>query len=291
MNIRECMQGVGERLELADLCYGHGTDNPQDEAFYLVYGLLGLDFDDEGAALRPVSDAEQEKIRTALARRIDDHVPVAYLVGRAWFAGHEFYCDERALVPRSPIAELIQGDFEPLLQRPADRVLDLCAGGGSIGIATALRWPGCEVDLVDISTEALELAEQNIRLHGLESRVRTLQSDLLQAVDGRYDLIVSNPPYVPAAEYAQLPREFSHEPELGLVSADEGLRLPLQILRQSVDHLTETGVLVMEVGYSHERLARRLAQVPLLWLAFDHGGEGVLALTARQLQQYRDVLI
>ena len=285
------MQSAAHRLDAADLCYGHGTDNPMDEAFYLAYGLLGIDFDDSQASKRELAIDERAKLEAALERRIEDRVPTAYLVGRAWFAGHEFYCDERALVPRSPIAELILGDFQPLLGRPASRVLDLCTGGGSIGIAVAKQWPACRVDLVDLSTEALALASQNIRLHGLESRVRTIQSDLFAAVEGQYDLIVSNPPYVPRDEYAQLPDEFGHEPELGLVSADGGLQLPLQILRDSVDHLTESGALVMEVGYSHVQLSQRLAQVPLLWLEFENGGDGVLALTARQLQQYREQFI
>ncbi len=291
MIIQDYIQRVAQRLERADLYYGHGTDNPMDEAFYLVYGLLAIDFDDEQAAQRELTNAESMKIEAALVCRIEEQIPTAYLVGRAWFAGHEFYCDERALVPRSPIAELIRGDFEPMLEQPAARVLDLCTGGGSIGIAIALQWPDCRVDLVDISRNALDLATKNIALHGLEERVRVIESDLMQAVEGRYDLIVSNPPYVPVEEYGELPREYLHEPSLGLVSEDDGLQLPLQILRDSVDHLTESGVLVMEVGYSHPQLSERLSQVPLLWLQFENGGEGVLALTARQLQQYREQFI
>ena len=291
MNIENYIRQVTLKLDAAELCYGHGTDNPDDEAFYLIYGLLGLDFDDAAAAQHELTDVELMKIDAALQLRIDEHIPTAYLVGRAWFAGHELFCDERALVPRSPIAELVHGDFQPILKHPAARVLDLCTGGGSIGIAVALRWPECQVDLVDISRDALDLAVKNIGLHGLEDRVKVIQSDLLQAVQGKYDLIVSNPPYVPVEEYEQLPSEFSHEPEIGLVSADDGLQLPLKILRDSVDHLSESGVLVMEVGHSHEQLSARLAQVPLLWLQFENGGEGVLALTARQLQQYREQFI
>lgn len=279
---------MAARLASADLCYGHGTDNPSDEAFYLIYGLLGIDFADEQAAQRELSVAEEAMLDSALRRRIDEHVPAAYLVGRAWFAGHEFYCDERALVPRSPIAELIDGEFEPLLHAPAAKILDLCTGGGSIGIATALLWPDCEVDLVDISVDALDLAKKNIALHGLESRVKVVQSDLFDELDSRYDLIVSNPPYVPLQEYDELPAEFGNEPSLGLVSGDDGMQIPLKILRDSVDHLSANGILVMEVGYSHPQLSERLKQVPLLWLEFERGGEGVLALTARQLQQYRE---
>lgn len=288
MRIADYLEDVGQRLAAADLCYGHGTDNPADEAFYLVYGLLGLDFADQQALGREISAAQHTEVEAALRRRIDEQVPTAYLVGRAWFAGHEFICDERALVPRSPIAELILGEFRPFMATPPERVLDLCTGGGSIGIAIALQWPDCRVDLVDISSEALALAEANVALHGLEGRVRVQQSDLFAGIDGRYDLIVTNPPYVSEEEYAELPAEFAHEPALGLISANAGLEIPLQILREAVDHLTACGILVMEVGYSHSHLSERLAQVPLLWLQFENGGEGVLALTVSELQQYRD---
>jgi len=288
LKVQDAIQQYAIRLKDADLCYGHGTDNPLDEAFYLIYGLLGIDFADDQAAQQELSAEQLAMLESALLRRIDERVPTAYLVGRAWFAGHEMICDERALVPRSPIAELINGDFQPLLKEPADRVLDLCTGGGSIGIATALRWPNCKVDLVDISSDALDLARQNIALHSLQGRVRALQSDLFDAVDARYDLIVANPPYVSLEEYEQLPDEFAREPSLGLVSADDGLEIPLKILRDSVDHLSASGILLMEVGYSHELLSERLRQVPLLWLEFELGGEGVLALTARQLRQYRE---
>ena len=288
MKIQETIQQVAAHLDSVDLCYGHGTDNPLDEAFYLIYGLLGIDFADEQAALRELNAGEEAMLEAAVKRRIDERVPSAYLVGRAWFAGHEFYCDERALVPRSPLAELINGEFEPLLHEPAGKVLDICTGGGSIGIATALLWPDCEVDLADISPDALDLAQKNIALHGLGSRVRTIQSNLFDSIDSRYELILANPPYVPVQEYAELPAEFANEPSLGLISTDNGLQIPLKILRDSVDYLFADGLLVMEVGYSHPQLSERIRQVPLLWLEFEQGGEGVLALTARQLQQYRE---
>jgi ribosomal protein L3 glutamine methyltransferase len=288
LKIQKAIHQVAARLDSADLCYGHGTDNPLDEAFYLIYGLLGIDFGDKQAALRELDVGEEAMLEAAVERRIDERVPAAYLVGRAWFAGHEFYCDGRALVPRSPLGELINGKFEPLLHEPAGKVLDICTGGGSIGIATALLWPDCEVDLADISPDALDLAQKNIALHGLGSRVRTIQSNLFDSIDSRYELILANPPYVPVQEYAELPAEFANEPSLGLISTDNGLQIPLKILRDSVDYLSADGLLVMEVGYSHPQLSERIKQVPLLWLEFEQGGEGVLALTARQLQQYRE---
>lgn len=288
MKIQERIRQMAARLDAADLCYGHGTDNPLDEAFYLIYGLLGIDFTDGQAAQRELNVLEEVMLNSALKRRIDERVPTAYLVGRAWFAGHEFYCDERALVPRSPLAELISGEFEPLLHEPVGKVLDLCAGGGSIGIATALLWPECEVELTDISKDALDLAKKNVDLHGLGGRVKVIEGDLFGNIDSRYDLIIANPPYVSLQEYDELPAEFTCEPSLGLISTDAGLQIPLKILRDSVDYLSDDGLLVLEVGYSHPQLSERLKQVPLLWLEFDRGGEGVLALTASQLQQYRE---
>jgi ribosomal protein L3 glutamine methyltransferase len=288
LKIQKAIHQVAARLDSADLCYGHGTDNPLDEAFYLIYGLLGIDFGDKQAALRELNVGEEAMLEAAVERRIDERVPAAYLVGRAWFAGHEFYCDGRALVPRSPLGELINGKFEPLLHEPAGKVLDICTGGGSIGIATALLWPDCEVDLADISPDALDLAKKNIALHGLGNRVRTIQSNLFDNIDSHYELILANPPYVPVQEYEELPAEFANEPSLGLISADNGLQIPLKILRDSVDYLSADGLLVMEVGYSHPQLSERIKQVPLLWLEFEQGGEGVLALAARQLQRYRE---
>ena len=288
MKIQERIRQMAARLDAADLCYGHGTDNPLDEAFYLIYGLLGIDFTDGQAAQRELNVLEEVMLNSALKRRIDERVPTAYLVGRAWFAGHEFYCDERALVPRSPLAELISGEFEPLLHEPVGKVLDLCTGGGSIGIATALLWPECEVELTDISKDALDLAKKNVDLHGLRGRVKVIEGDLFGNIDSRYDLIIANPPYVSLQEYDELPAEFTCEPSLGLISPDAGLQIPLKILRDSVDYLSDDGLLVLEVGYSHPQLSERLKQVPLLWLEFDRGGEGVLALTASQLQQYRE---
>jgi ribosomal protein L3 glutamine methyltransferase len=288
LKIQKAIHQVAARLDSADLCYGHGTDNPLDEAFYLIYGLLGIDFGDKQAALRELNVGEEAMLEAAVERRIDERVPAAYLVGRAWFAGHEFYCDGRALVPRSPLGELINGKFEPLLHEPAGKVLDICTGGGSIGIATALLWPDCEVDLADISPDALDLAKKNIALHGLGNRVRTIQSNLFDNIDSHYELILANPPYVSVQEYKELPAEFANEPSLGLICSNNGLQIPLKILRDSVDYLSAEGLLVMEVGYSHPQLSERIKQVPLLWLEFEQGGEGVLALTARQLQQYSE---
>lgn len=288
MTVGEYIQQLALLFEQAALCYGHGTDNAFDESVYLVYACLGLDFDDVDASSgRELSGDDLALLEHMVQRRIDQREPVAYITGQAWFAGHRFHADRRALIPRSPIAELIANRFEPLLPRTPGRILDLCAGGGCIGIATALEFTTAEVVLADISAEALELATQNIELHQLQGRVKSVQSDLFGSIEGKFDLILCNPPYVSQAEIDELPTEYTLEPVLGLFSAEEGLQIPLEILRQAANYLADEGVLIMEVGFSHDLLAQRLHEVPLLWLQFENGGEGVFALTTSQLRQYQ----
>ena len=287
MQIRDYITTLAQRMDEAGLSFAHGTASAYDDAVYLVYCTLKIPFSTPVNALTDDLDEQSLARLEELAReRIEQHIPVAYLVGKAWFAGHEFYCDRRALVPRSPIAELIVNRFQPLLRATPDRILDLCTGSGCIGIACALEFPGSEVTLSDISPDCLDLASRNIALHGLEERVAALQSDLFSGLEGKFDLIVTNPPYVGQEEVDSLPPEFAHEPELGLLSEEQGLAIPLAILRAAAGHLNERGLLVMEVGYSAERLQAYLAGVPLLWLEFEEGGEGVFALSREQLLQY-----
>lgn len=291
MKVREYIKQLVIEFEKARLFYGHGTDNPEDEAVYLVYCLLHIDFtNDEEADTRTLTVEEIELLDSKARTRIEQRTPVAYVVGKAWFAGHMFYSDERALIPRSPIAELVNNRFDPLLKTAPQTVLDLCTGGGCIGLACALAFEDCEVDLVDVSEDALSLAAKNISLHELGRRVKTIHSDLFAQLNRHYDLIVSNPPYVSQEEYVALPDEYQHEPELGLISDEQGLGLPLRILREALDYLQPQGLLIMEVGYSHELLAERLHGVPLLWLEFEDGGAGVLAITASDLRQFRERL-
>jgi len=291
MNVGEYINEVASRFEQAGLFYGHGTDNADDEALYLVFSYLGLDYaGGESQFERSLSEQELSELRQLADRRIDERVPVAYLVGEAWFAGLPFHSDARALVPRSPLAELILNHYSPLLSEPPARVLDLCTGGGCIGIASAVVFPDAEVDLADISVDALALAEQNIRRHQLQSRVKTVASDLFDGLNGRYDLIVSNPPYVSAEEVMGLPAEYAHEPSLGLLSDEEGLLIPLQIMRQAPDFLTEQGVLVLEVGYSWEALMSRYPDLPVIWLEFEQGGEGVMAITRESLIRVQSMI-
>lgn len=289
MNILNCVEQLCSRFEQADLYYGHGTDNPWDEAVYLVFAVLNIAFEQDDAdakalEAREIGETDRQRIDSLAEQRIKQRVPVAYLVKQAWFAGLPFYVDERVLIPRSPIAELILHMYEPLISRPPARVLDLCTGSGCIGLATAVAFPYARVDLADISAEALNVARINISRLGLESRVSAVESDLFQGLHGTYDLIVSNPPYVSADEVAALPAEYQHEPELGLLSDDDGLAIPLRILREAPAYLSEQGMLIVELGYSWELLADRYPDLPVLWLDFDSGGEGVFAIS-------RDALI
>lgn len=288
MKVGEYIQEAAGQFEDAGLFYGHGTDNAGDEALYLVFSYLELDYTgDDSQFERSLSDNELIALRELAGRRINERVPVAYLVKEAWFAGMPFHSDQRALVPRSPLAELILSHYEPLLEQPPQRVLDLCTGSGCIGIATAAVFPEARVDLADISVDALALAEQNVDRHQLQSRVRTIASDLfdgLHQAKATYDLIVSNPPYVSVEEVMGLPAEYGHEPPLGLLSDEEGLLIPLKILRQAPDYLAENGLLVMEVGYSWQALMKRYPDLPVIWLEFEQGGEGVMAIS-------RDALI
>ncbi|NKN32220.1 50S ribosomal protein L3 N(5)-glutamine methyltransferase [Marichromatium bheemlicum] len=290
ITIQDFVRWGASRFKAAGLFFGHGTDNALDEAAELVLGALDLDHSLPAAFhTSRLTLAEREHIAALIEQRVAERVPVAYLTGRAWFAGFEFGVDRQVLVPRSPIAELLEVGFDPWIDpSEVSRVLDLCTGSGCIGIAAALYLPDAEVDLVDLSPAALAVARANVERYGLDERVRAIESDLFAALDGVcYDVIVSNPPYVPRDEYETLPAEFLREPELGLVAADAGLALALRILERAPAHLSEGGILVLEVGNSAAALEQRLPEVPFTWLAFERGGEGVLVLTREQLVAHR----
>ena len=278
-----------QRLLACDVYFGHGTDNAWDEAVQLVLAACGLPADsDSDVVTLPVSGAQWRQVSEWLARRTRERIPLPYITGRAWFAGLEFRCDERALVPRSPLAELILDDFQPWYRGPAPtHILDLCCGGGSIGIAAALYQPGARVDLADIDTAALSLAAENVALHQLEHRVRCLQSDLFAVLDARrYDLILSNPPYVDADDLAAMPAEYLREPPRGLGAGSDGLDITRSILAGAADFLVDTGLLVVEVGNSWETLEAAYPDVPFTWVEFQQGGHGVFVLSAAELQEY-----
>ena len=280
-------------LVQADVYYGHGTDNAWDEAVQLVLGACGLPPDaGEEVLPLPLDDSAWETVRGWLEARIRHRVPLPYLLGRAWFAGYEFLCDERALVPRSPLAELIRDGYAPWFAGPGPaRILDLCCGGGCIGIAAALHEPDTAVVLTDIDENALALAGENIRKHGVTDRVAALRSDLFAELKGEcFDIILSNPPYVDAQDLGEMPAEYHAEPPRGLGSGDDGLELARQILAGARAHLNPGGLLFLEVGNSWAALDALLERVPLTWLEFRDGGHGVVVLRDDELTAVEEAL-
>lgn len=273
------------RFNAAGLTFGHNYDNAVDEATQLTLHALHLPHDLGPAyGQARVTLAEKEEVLGLFLRRIEERIPAAYLIGEAWFAGLSFSSDRRALVPRSPIAELIESGFEPWLGgREVRRALDLCTGSGCIAIAIGHYNPGWRVDGVDLSDDALALARENqAQLHA--RNVRLLKSDLFSALSGEhYDLIVSNPPYVSNAEIDALPREYSYEPDLGLRAGYDGLDLVLQILRDAPLHLTDDGLLICEVGESERALVKLLPELPLAWVEFKLGQMGVFVAERHDL--------
>jgi ribosomal protein L3 glutamine methyltransferase len=287
--VGEALQYCSEVLENSAVYFGHGTDNAWDEAAQLVFYVAQLPLDADDSVLRqPLSNDAVARLLSFLDRRIEQNLPLPYLLRRAWFAGLEFFCDERAIIPRSPIAELILGEFQPWYSGTGPtRILDLCCGGGCIGLAVAHYFPDVHVDLLDIDSAALALAQENAVLLGLEDRVSIRQSDLFAALrEERYDLILSNPPYVDAADLAGMPAEYHHEPARALGSGADGLDLTRRILRSAAAFLRDDGILIVEVGNSGPALEEAYPQVPFTWIEFEHGGEGVFTLTARELREY-----
>lgn len=287
--IRDLIRWGASLFHRKGVFFGHGTDNGFDEAAYLTLFALELPpqihesyFDSR------VTRLERERVVAFLKRRAEERLPAPYLTNEAWFAGLAFYVDERVLIPRSPLAEMIENRFEPWVDGDeVDHILDMCTGSACIAIACAAHFPAALVDATDISDGALEVASLNVERHGMEEQVRVIKSDLFDALEGeQYDVIVSNPPYVDAEDMAGLPDEFQQEPELALAAGDDGLDLVLHMLRDAPAHLSEKGILVVEVGNSWVALQEMFVDVPFYWLDFERGGNGVFLLTQEQLQEH-----
>lgn len=289
MTIRDFLRFASTQFARSEIYYGHGTDNVWDEAVQLVMRSLALPLENNAIFLDArLTRDEKALLIDRIQRRVESREPVAYLLGEAWFMGLPFNVDTRVLVPRSPIGELIQSGLQPWLgDIEVNRILDLCTGSGCIGIAAATVFEEADVDLSDISEDALEVAQSNIVMHGLEDRVSAIQSDLFAGLEGQYDLILSNPPYVDAEDMAALPDEFRHEPELGLAAGGDGLDIAHRILDKAADMLTPDGLLVVEVGNSWVALQEAYPELPFIWLDFEQGGEGVFLLSRQDLIEWR----
>lgn len=287
MKLLALVQDAAQQLESAGVAFGHGTTNAFDEAAWLVLWRLGLPLDDlDGAAQREVDEREQAEVQALVQERIRSRKPAAYLTREAWLQGVPFYVDERAIVPRSFIAELLaDGSIDPWLSEATHRVLDLCTGNGSLAVLAAMAYPEVQVDAADISTDALAVARINVERHSLLDRVRLLTSDGLSAVQGPYDLVLCNPPYVNADSMASLPAEYRAEPELALAGGADGMDFIRRLLREAPSHMSRQAVLVLEIGNERTHFEAAFPRLEAVWLATSAGEDQVLLVTRDALLQ------
>jgi len=284
--VRDFVRLAMSRFCAAKLFFGHGTDNALDEAIALVLSALHLSHDVlEHFMDANLTEVERQRILTLIETRIEQKLPLPYITHEAWFAGLAFYIDQRALIPRSPIGGLIEERFRPWVDvDEVTSILDLCTGSGCIAIAAAMAFEHATVDAVDISQDALEVAAINVERHNMAQRIALIQSDLFANVASKYDVIITNPPYVDIDELANMPEEYRHEPVLALQAGGDGLSMIKPILRLAHHYLSATGVLVAEVGVSHHALTECFPNVPFTWLELAQGGEGVFLLTRQELE-------
>lgn len=285
--VRDLVRWGASRFREAGLQFGHGTDNALDEAYYIVLQVLNLPFDLPATYLEAaVTPTERTAVVKLLKARVTTRRPAPYLLGTAMFAGLEFEVDERVLVPRSPIGELIEREYQPWVTQAPERILDLCAGSGCIGIATAIAFPDAQVDLAELSTGALAVCRSNIKRHQLAGRVTARQSDVFSGLgDARYDLIVANPPYVPTAEWQGLQPEYMHEPKMALEAGGDGMDVVARILGEAVDRLNPGGTLICEVGGYVDEFEARWPSLPVTWIEFERGGDGVFVIQREALKE------
>jgi ribosomal protein L3 glutamine methyltransferase len=287
ITVRDWLRFAVSRFNEAKLCFGHGSDNAFDEAAYLILHTLHLPLD----RLEPFLDAslthgESEQVQMVIERRVRERLPAAYLTHEAWLGAHRFYVDERVIVPRSFIAELLHEQLVPWVENPDEvgSALDLCTGSGCLAILAALAFPNAQVDAVDLSKDALDVAARNVEDYGLQQRIELLSSDLFAALDGRsYDLILSNPPYVNAESVAALPPEYQAEPALALGSGEDGLDATRQILAAAKSHLNPGGLLVVEIGHNRDELEAAYPTLPFTWLDTESGDQFVFMLRREDL--------
>lgn len=288
--LRDFIRYATSSFNAAQLYYGHGTDNAWDEAVALVFHTVHLPHTTPASVLDArLTQEEKNTLLNLIQQRIEKRIPVPYLTHEAWFGELAFYVDERVLIPRSPIAELIEAEFKPWIDPDrVESILDLCTGSGCIAIACAKAFPEAAIDASDISKDALAVAKINVLRHNVEEQVQLFESNLFDQLPAKqYDIIVSNPPYVSTQEMFELPQEYRHEPELGLVSGTEGIDAAIRILTRAKEYLKPEGILVVEVGNSEYALAEKFAAIPFTWLEFERGGGGVFMLTKEQLEEIR----
>ncbi|WP_299018480.1 50S ribosomal protein L3 N(5)-glutamine methyltransferase [uncultured Tepidimonas sp.] len=297
MTLARLIDEAQQQLEAAGVALGHGTTNARDEAAWLVLWRLGLplDFDLDAHADQPVAPADADAVGALIDERIRTRKPAAYLTGEVWLQGVAFYVDERVIVPRSLIAELIAAapqadELDPWLSPHTHRVLDLCTGNGSLAVLAAMAWPDVQVDASDISTDALAVAARNVQRHGLQDRIRLLHSDGWRNLTDRYDLIVCNPPYVNRASMAALPPEYRAEPVLALDGGEDGMDFVRHLLAHALEHMTDDAVLVLEIGHERVHFERAFPTLPVVWLRTSAGADSVVLITREALALAHDDL-